>query len=89
MPAMDNDIELSWFEAGSEIFDGIIDDPGGFPPLDDRLALREWLTGFAGAWAELATYPPIESGEDLRQRDPDQQSRRPARAAAATACARR
>ena len=64
----DNDIELSWFEAGSGIFDGIIDGLGCFPPFDDRLAQREWIAGFTGAWAELATCPLIESEEDLRQR---------------------
>lgn len=48
VPVMDSDIERPWFEADSGIFDGLIDDPGGFPLLDDRLAPREWLAGFAG-----------------------------------------
>jgi hypothetical protein len=52
MPILDG-LELSWFDAGSGIFDRIIDDPGCFPPLNDRAVQREWLAGFVGAWGEL------------------------------------
>lgn len=68
MPTVDDDIRLSWFEAGSGIFDGVIDDPSCYPPLDDRDVQRAWLAGFAGAWAELTTFAPADPSEDPRQR---------------------
>ncbi|WP_207168583.1 histidine kinase [Thiocystis violacea] len=59
MPIFDHDFELTWFDAGSAVFDGIID-PACFPPLGDCKAQREWLAGFAGAWAELPECPGLE-----------------------------
>ncbi|EXJ13575.1 hypothetical protein [Imhoffiella purpurea] len=69
MPILEDDLEISWFEAGSGIFDGIIDDSSCFPPLDDREIQREWLAGFAGTWAELTSHPPASLIPDPR-RDP-------------------
>ncbi|WP_200382661.1 histidine kinase [Thiococcus pfennigii] len=66
-PAVDG-IPLTWFEAGSGVLDGAVDDPSCYPPLDDPIAQRAWLAGFAGAWADLALCPPLECGEDPRQR---------------------
>jgi hypothetical protein len=59
MPML-HDTEWSWFEAGSGVLDGVFDDPACFPPLDDREAQRQWLGGFAGAWAELTITAPAD-----------------------------
>ncbi len=67
MPMLDG-LALSWFEAGAAIFDRIIDDPGCFPPLNDRAVQREWLAGFVGAWGELPESPGSLSAPDPRDK---------------------
>lgn len=68
MPIWNDNLELSWFDAGSGIFDGIVDDPGCYPPLDDREIQRQWLGGFVGAWAELTMFATADPRVDPRQR---------------------
>lgn len=58
---------VDWFEAGSAIFDGIVDDPAWYPPPDDTTAQREWLAGFGAAWCALADLPAPATGEDPRR----------------------
>lgn len=62
--SMRDKMRLTWFDRGSAMFDGILDDPDGFPPLNDRESQRAWLAGFGGAWAELPEDP--ERADDPR-----------------------
>ena len=69
MPKPTSDIlpDLTWFEAGSAILDGILDDPACYPVLDDVAAQREWLSGFTAAWSALSAIPECDIATDWRR----------------------
>jgi hypothetical protein len=51
--------DLTWFEAGSAIFDGVLNDSACYPPLDDVASQREWLSGFIAAWSARPDGPGL------------------------------
>ncbi len=57
---------LGEFEAGSGIFDRVIDDPACYPPLDDGESQREWLSGFVAAWSAWPACPGLDTTPDPR-----------------------
>ncbi len=61
--------DVDWFDAGSAIFDGIIDDPALYPPLNDMQAQRAWLAGFGAGWIELPEWSWLGSSPDPREGD--------------------
>jgi hypothetical protein len=55
---------LDWFEAGEAVFLSATDDSRFYPPLNDPIAQRIWLGGFASAWGAAGGDEPVEAALD-------------------------